>query len=114
MIKFDDVTKENMKEHNSNWPQIPDHLHRVLITGGSGSEKTNSLFNLMSHQTDIDKKFLYVKDPYETKYQLLINKRESTGLKHLNYFKSFFEYSNDINYIYKNIENTVQTRNAKH
>ena len=25
MINFDDVVKENIKEHNSNWPQIPDH-----------------------------------------------------------------------------------------
>ena len=47
MINFDDVTK-NIKEHNPNWPQIPDHLHRILIIGGSGSGKTNLLFNLMS------------------------------------------------------------------
>ena len=39
MINFEDATKENIKEHNPNWPQIPDHLYRILITGGSGSEK---------------------------------------------------------------------------
>ena len=39
MINFDDVTKENIEEHNPNWPQIPDHLYRKLITGGSESGK---------------------------------------------------------------------------
>ena len=38
MINFDDVVKEN----------IPDHLHRTIIIGGSGSAKTNSLFNLIN------------------------------------------------------------------
>ena len=47
---------------------------------------------------------LYAKDPYEAKYQLLINKRESTALKYLNDSKSFIEYSNDMDNIYKNIK----------
>ena len=54
MIKFDDITKENIKEHNPNWPQIPDHPYRILIIENSGSVKTNLLFNLISHQADID------------------------------------------------------------
>ena len=66
---FDDVTKENMKEHNPNWAQIPDHPYRILITVGSGSGKTNSLFHLINQQPDIDKIYLYANDPYETKYQ---------------------------------------------
>ena len=56
------------KEHNPNWPQIPDHPDRILIIGGSGSGITNSLFNLISHQPDIDKIYLYTKDTYEAKY----------------------------------------------
>ena len=48
MINFDDVIKEGKKAYNPNWPKIPDHLYRLLITGGSGSGKTNSLFNLIS------------------------------------------------------------------
>ena len=76
MINFDDVTKENIKEH---WPQIPDHSYRILIIAGSGSRKANLLFNLISHQPNIDKIYLYAKDLYEAKYQLLINKQESTG-----------------------------------
>ena len=55
MINFDDVTKENIKEHNLNWPQIPDQTYRILIAGASGSGKTNSLFNLISQQPGIDK-----------------------------------------------------------
>ena len=35
MINFDDITKENIKEHYPNWPQIPDHPYRILIFGGS-------------------------------------------------------------------------------
>ena len=104
MINFHDVTKENIKEHNPNWPQIPNHLYRILITGESGSGKTNSLFNLINQQPDIDKIYLYAKDPYEAKYQFLINKRESTELKHLNDSKAFIEYSNDMDDSYKNIE----------
>ena len=44
MINF--VAKENMEEHNPTWPQIPDHLQRIVIIGGSGSGKTNSLLKL--------------------------------------------------------------------
>ena len=47
---------------------------------------------------------MYAKDPYEAKYQFLINKRESTGLKHFNDPKAFIEYSNDMQDVYKNID----------
>ena len=69
---------------------------------GSGSGKANALLNLINHEPDIDKIFLYAKGPYEAKYQLLINKRESTGLSHDS--KGFIEYSNDMDDIYKDIE----------
>ena len=71
MINFDDFTKENIKEHNPNWPQIPDHLYRILIIVGSGSGKTNSLFNLISQQPAVDKVYLYAKGLREAKYQFL-------------------------------------------
>ena len=67
VINFDDITKENAKEHKLNWPNIPDHLFRMLIIGGSGSAKTNTLFHL-SLQVDIDTICLYAKDPSEGKY----------------------------------------------
>ena len=60
--------------------------------------------NLINNQPDTDKIFLYAKDPYEAKYQFLINKRESTGLKHFNDPKAFIEYSNDMQDVYKNID----------
>ena len=46
---------------------------------------------------------MYAKDPYEAKYQYLIDKRESTRLKHFNDPKAFLEYSNDMQDVYKNI-----------
>ena len=64
------------------------------MIGSLGSGKTNSLSNLINHQADIDKFHLYAKDPYEGKYQLLFNNRESTDSKHLNDYKAFTEYSN--------------------
>ena len=50
------------------------------------------------------KMLLYANDPYEAKYQLLINKRKSTDIKYLNDSKDFTKYSNDMDDIYKNIE----------
>ena len=55
----------NVKQHNSKWPYIPDHSYRILFIGGSGSGKTNALLNLINNRIDIDKIFLYAKDPYE-------------------------------------------------
>ena len=113
MINFDDVTKESIEEHNSNWQQIPDHLYRVLIIGGSGAGKINSLFNLIDHKLDIDIIYLYAKDTYEEKHQLLINKREGIDLKHFNDFKAFVEHSNDMYDIYKNIEEHSPNKECK-
>ena len=59
-------------EHNLKLPYIPDHPYRILILGGSGSGETNVLLNFRSNQSGIDKIYLYVKDPYEAKYQYLI------------------------------------------
>ena len=70
-----------------------------MINGGSGSGKTNSLINLINEEPDIDIIDLYAKDPYKAKYQFLINKRESTGLKHFNDSKAFIEYSYNITQI---------------
>ena len=48
MINFDDVKQENIKEHNPNWSQIPDHPYKILITEVSVYGKTNSVFLIMS------------------------------------------------------------------
>ena len=104
MINFDDYTNENKINHNPNWPYIPDHPYRILIIGGSGSEKTSLLLNLIENQPDIDKICLYAKDPYESKYQYVINKRESVSINHFKDPKAFIDYSNNMHDVYKNID----------
>ena len=74
MFNFDYITKEDIKERNANWPEIPGHPYGILIIGGSGSGKTNALLNLIDNEPDIDKINLYTKDPNEAEYQLLINR----------------------------------------
>ena len=67
----------------------------------------------MNNESDIDKIDLYATDPYEAKYQFLINKQESTDLKHLNDSKDFTEYSNDMDDIHKNIEEYNRSKKQK-
>ena len=62
------------------------------------------MLNLTNNEPDIEKIYLYAKDPYEWKYQFLINKQESISLKYLNDFKAFIKYSTDMDDIYKDIE----------
>ena len=62
MFDLDDITNENNKEHNKEWPFVPDYLYRILIIRGSGSGKTNTLVNLIKEQDDTDKIYLYAKD----------------------------------------------------
>ena len=52
--------------------------------------------NLIENQPDINKIYLYPKDPYETKYPYLINKIESVGINHFNNPKAFID--KNINY----------------
>ena len=63
------------KEHNKKWPYIPDYPYIILITGYSGSEKINTLLNLISEQDCnnlIDNIYLYAKDLSEPKYDILL------------------------------------------
>ena len=63
MYNFDYITKEDIEKHNPEWSEISDHLYRILINGGFAWEKTNVLLNLRNHEADIDKAYLYAKDP---------------------------------------------------
>ena len=101
MINFDDYTSKNKTEYNPNQPHTPDNPYRILTIGGSG--KASVLLNLIEDQPDIDKIYLYAKDPYEAKYQYLVNKRDGVGINHFNDPKAFIEYSNDMHNVYKNI-----------
>ena len=74
MINYYESVEVN---HKLNWSYIPNRPYRTLINGSPGSGKTNVLLNSIKHQRlDIGKIYLYVKDSFESKYQLLINRRE--------------------------------------
>ena len=47
MIKYDNVTKENIEKHNPIWPKILDYPYRIQIIGGAWSSKTNAVLNLI-------------------------------------------------------------------
>ena len=113
MINLDSITNENNKKHNEKWPYIPDHLHRIIIIGGSGSGKTNALINLINEQNDIDEIYLYARDFSEPKYEFLIKKREDAGIKHLNNPNAFIECSNTMDDVYENINDFNPIRKRK-
>ena len=100
--------------HNPNWPYIPGHPYRILIIGGSGLGKTNVFLNLIKHQRpDIDKIYLYIKDQFESKYQLLINGRENVGIKTPKNPKVFTDYSQTIDDDYENLEDYISTKKRR-
>ena len=69
---------------NSYWSYIPNYCYRTLIIDGSGSGETNGLLNVIKlQQPNIDKIYLYVNDPFESKYPLFINGREKERKKKL-------------------------------
>ena len=75
--------------------------------------KENALLDLINKQPDIDKIYSYAEGPCEAKYQFLINKRESTGLKDFNDPKDFIKYSNDMQDTYTNIDENIVHKERK-
>ena len=113
MMNLDSVTNENNKKHNEKSPYVPDRPYRVLIIGGSGSRKTNTLLNLINKKNDIDKIYLYARDLDKPKYKILIKKCKDAGIKHLNYPNSFIECSNTMDDVYENIDDYNSSRKRK-
>ena len=101
MLNLDKVVSNKKKNssENDDWP------FRMLITGPSGSSKTNTLLHSIDKFHPIDKIYLYAKDTDEEKYQYLINKREQAGIKNLNDPQAFIEYSSDMNDVLEDINN---------
>ena len=100
MINLDSIINENNKKHNEKWPYIPNHPYRILIIGGSGSGKTNTLLYLINEQRDIDKIYLYAN-------------RENAGIKHVNDLNAFIECSNTMDDVYENIDDYNPSRKDK-
>ena len=105
MFNLDNRTTKN---DDKDWP------YRRLIIGPSGSGETNYLLNSIQKDNNIiDKISLYAKDLEEPKYQILIDKREKTGLKNLIDKNAFIEHSNNMDDIYENIEDYNKKRKRK-
>ena len=113
MINFDNYVNENKIEHNKNYPYIPDHPYRILITGGSGSGKTNTLINLINKRNYIDKIYLYARDLNKPNYKYLVKKHEDVGIKHVNNPNAFLECSNTMDDVYENINDYNSSRRRK-
>ena len=105
IFNFDNITE---KDNNKDWP------YRKLVIGPSGSGKTNYLLNSIQRDNIIiDKIYLYAKDLEEPKYQLLINKREKSGINFNHEPNPFIEYSNSMDDILSDIEDYNKKRKRK-
>ena len=72
------------------------------------------LLSLIKHQQpDIDKIYLYIKDPVESNYRLLINGREKVEIEILKNPKAFINYSQTTDDVYKHLEDSNPTKKRR-
>ena len=108
MKSYDESVEIN---HNPNWLCIPDSPYRISIIAGSGSGKTNVLWNLLKHQRpDIDKVYLYIKDP-SINYLLTEEKKQELKIKKK--AKEFIDYSRKVDNVYENLEDYKQAKKRR-
>ena len=89
--------------HNWNWIYIHDHIYRILIIVVSGSRKTNVSLNLIKDQRlDMGEIYLYVKEPSESLFQVLMNERENIIIEAIKNPREFIQYSETIHKVYEN------------
>ena len=69
--------------------------------------------NLKHQRPDIDKIYLYVKDPFKSKYQLLISGREKVGIEILKNSKAFIDYSQKIDDVFKHFKDYGQRKKRR-
>ena len=70
--------------------------------------------NLLKHQRpDIDKIYLHVKDPFESKYQLLINGREKVGIGLSKIPKASLVINKQFIDVYENLEDYDPTKKRR-
>ena len=66
-----------------------------------------------SQWPDTDETYLYVKDPFEAKYQLLIKEREEIGIENLKNPKTFVDHSQNVDGVYENLEDYNPTKKRR-
>ena len=76
--------------------------------------KLETLLSLINLEPDIENIYLYSKDPYESKCQFLINKREKVGLNYCIDLKASIEYSTNMQDVYNKIKEENPRRNVKY
>ena len=112
MVNFNDYANENKAEDNLKWPYIPDHPYRILIIAGSGSWKTNALLNLIKTSQILIK--------YSSTLKILMNRSINSWVTKKKYMikalydpETYTEYSNDMQDVYKNIDEYNPGKNCK-
>ena len=108
------MSQKETQKNNPNWPHVPDLLQRILVIRGSGSWKTNSLFNLINHQPDIDEIYLYTKDPDKAKDQFLIKIVKILEQSILIILKLLLNTPMIWMIFIKVLKNTIQIKNVKY
>ena len=109
-FNLDDIANEINIKQNKKCSFILDHPYRIFIINGSWLGKTTALLNLITHQSDIVKIYLYSKDFCKPIYKLLITRREDAATKHLNDPNAFIECFHTMDGVYENIDDYNRSR----